>query len=388
VSGSGSTEGSAVTVGLKYTDTLAGDPTLTAGQAVFDSTDAQGGILFEGATANGFETLVTVTEPTADRTITLPNETGTVCTTGSVCSGYQASGSALNTSTSWGGDLTGTGTSPTIAANAVTSTKILDGEIVNADINAAAAIALTKLSGWPANSSGVLTNNGSGTLTWAATAASSPFESATPSLASSTNWTSTVAGGLGSAAVNTGSGTIDLTSDSDDISATANRPRVTRLFSSDFTAQPINGAAVEVLARLAAYNGGGSTNSAAAMSIFSDWVSDSYSIYAGFAAAGNLTLNVYTGEGFKGTVATVLPSDGTGYVRLRSSNNTLEAFYGIGTSSTYPTTWTRFYSAAPTGAFTPASATSVGFGLYASSGLTVSASWDRIYIRSLLPSAP
>lgn len=32
-----------------------------------------------------------------------------------------------------------------LAGNAVTSAKILDGEIVNADINAAAAIAYTKL---------------------------------------------------------------------------------------------------------------------------------------------------------------------------------------------------------------------------------------------------
>ena len=35
-------------------------------------------ILFEGATADAYETTLTVTDPTADRTITLPNETGTV----------------------------------------------------------------------------------------------------------------------------------------------------------------------------------------------------------------------------------------------------------------------------------------------------------------------
>jgi len=39
-------------------------------------------IIFEG-TANDFETTVTATDPTADRTITIPNETGTVVTTGS-----------------------------------------------------------------------------------------------------------------------------------------------------------------------------------------------------------------------------------------------------------------------------------------------------------------
>ena len=40
-------------------------------------------IIFEGATANDFETSLTVVDPTADRTISLPNETGTVVTTGS-----------------------------------------------------------------------------------------------------------------------------------------------------------------------------------------------------------------------------------------------------------------------------------------------------------------
>ena len=39
-----------------------------------------GTITFEGATADAFETTLTVTDPTADRTITLPNETGTVIT--------------------------------------------------------------------------------------------------------------------------------------------------------------------------------------------------------------------------------------------------------------------------------------------------------------------
>jgi hypothetical protein len=41
-----------------------------------------GDVLFEGATDNGFETTVTVVDPTQDRTITIPNITGTVITTG------------------------------------------------------------------------------------------------------------------------------------------------------------------------------------------------------------------------------------------------------------------------------------------------------------------
>ena len=42
-----------------------------------------GSIIFEGATADSFETTVNVTDPTADRTITLPDNSGTVITTGS-----------------------------------------------------------------------------------------------------------------------------------------------------------------------------------------------------------------------------------------------------------------------------------------------------------------
>jgi hypothetical protein len=41
-----------------------------------------GSLSFEGSTANNFETTLAVVDPTADRTITLPNETGTVIVSG------------------------------------------------------------------------------------------------------------------------------------------------------------------------------------------------------------------------------------------------------------------------------------------------------------------
>ena len=53
--------------------------TLTATQLAL--TDAS--IVFEGATADAHETTLTVVDPTADRTITLPNETGTLITSAS-----------------------------------------------------------------------------------------------------------------------------------------------------------------------------------------------------------------------------------------------------------------------------------------------------------------
>ena len=70
-------------------------------------------LTFEGSSDNSFETTLTVTDPTADRTLTLPNVTG---------------------------DLVSTGDSGT-----VTSTMIADGTIANADISASAEIAVSKL---------------------------------------------------------------------------------------------------------------------------------------------------------------------------------------------------------------------------------------------------
>ena len=51
---------------------------------IFDATPVvQSSIVFEGSSVDDFETTVTVTDPTADRTITIPDETGTLVTTGS-----------------------------------------------------------------------------------------------------------------------------------------------------------------------------------------------------------------------------------------------------------------------------------------------------------------
>jgi hypothetical protein len=57
-------------------------PTITSLTATaLNLTDSS--IVFEGATADAHETTLTVTDPTADRTITLPNESGTLITSAS-----------------------------------------------------------------------------------------------------------------------------------------------------------------------------------------------------------------------------------------------------------------------------------------------------------------
>jgi len=98
-------------VGRGTTDTLT-NKTLTS-PVVTGLTLNDASIVFEGSTADNFETTVTVTDPTADRTITIPDVTGTVVTTGDTGS--------------------------------VTSTMIADGTIVNADISGSASIEVSKL---------------------------------------------------------------------------------------------------------------------------------------------------------------------------------------------------------------------------------------------------
>ena len=71
--GAGGSEGAALNLGLDYSATL-GSNSLAANQTRFGSA----GVLFEGATADASETLITVTDPVADRTITLPNLSGSV----------------------------------------------------------------------------------------------------------------------------------------------------------------------------------------------------------------------------------------------------------------------------------------------------------------------
>ncbi len=69
-------------VGTDTTDTLT-NKTLTS-PTVSGLTLSDASIVFEGATADAFETTITVTDPTADRTITFPNASGTVALADSV----------------------------------------------------------------------------------------------------------------------------------------------------------------------------------------------------------------------------------------------------------------------------------------------------------------
>jgi len=111
-------------------------------------------IVFEGATADSFETTLQVTDPTADRTITFPDITGTVITnadSGTVTSTMIANDTIVDADINSAAAIAKTkisGTAITAAdSGTVTSAMIADGTIVDGDISASAAIAQSKISG-------------------------------------------------------------------------------------------------------------------------------------------------------------------------------------------------------------------------------------------------
>ena len=65
-------------------NSLAYFPSIVTGGTVLGNLEigTTGTLTFEGSTADGFETTLAVTDPTADRTITLPDQTGTVIVSG------------------------------------------------------------------------------------------------------------------------------------------------------------------------------------------------------------------------------------------------------------------------------------------------------------------
>ena len=115
---------SAATTGEGTTHSLSiGQDVATSASVTFAGlTLNSGSMVFEGTTANDFETTLAVTDPTADRTITLPDATGTVALVADVAalSGATFTGAVSGTSLTLSGDLTVNGTTTTINSTEIT----------------------------------------------------------------------------------------------------------------------------------------------------------------------------------------------------------------------------------------------------------------------------
>jgi hypothetical protein len=182
--------------------TLSGDLTVNGTTTTVNSTtiNVSNAFVFEGTTADAFETTLTVTDPTADRTITLPNATGTVQLRvtdvddteigylNGVTSAIQTqidskSPTAGNTSlVTLGTVTTGTWSADTIAINK-------GGTGATTAMTAATALLPAQTS----NSGKYLTNDGAGTLSWATVAGYSAPTLGSTSIASGATVT-TIAG--------------------------------------------------------------------------------------------------------------------------------------------------------------------------------------------------
>ena len=88
------TEDGAVEISVSKAGTAAWETSALVAKFDPNGMELRGDLRFEGSTANNSETTLTVTDPTADRTITLPDATGTVWT-----SGNDGSGSGLDADT-------------------------------------------------------------------------------------------------------------------------------------------------------------------------------------------------------------------------------------------------------------------------------------------------
>lgn len=122
--------------------TLTGEVVLGSGSSLLVN---GGSIVFEGSTADNYETTLAAVDPTADRTITFPNVTGTVITTGDTGSvtNTMLAGSIAYSKLSLGSSLVNADIS---GSAAISYSKLaLTGSVVNADIATGAAIAYSKL---------------------------------------------------------------------------------------------------------------------------------------------------------------------------------------------------------------------------------------------------
>jgi hypothetical protein len=129
VAGQFVTNGSHTGITATYDD--AGDGAIdlaldSSASPTFAGLNLNGNLVFEGATADAYETTVTVTDPTADRTITLPNASGTVALSGSIALGTDTTGNYVNDVTAGTGvtvtHTPGEGSSPTIAIGQAVAT--------------------------------------------------------------------------------------------------------------------------------------------------------------------------------------------------------------------------------------------------------------------------
>ena len=167
--------------------TLTGSQTLTnknlTSPVVTGLTLNDSSVVFEGSTADAFETTLTVTDPTADRTITLPNTSGTVAI---LDAAQTLSNKTLGSNLAAGGfKITGLGT-PTDPADAVRK-DFADAQVTAAASSATAAASSATAASTSASSASTSASSASTSASAAATSATSAATSASAAATSASS---------------------------------------------------------------------------------------------------------------------------------------------------------------------------------------------------------
>jgi hypothetical protein len=170
-------------VGTAKTQTLT-NKTLTSptiSNPTFTGTPSAGAsIVFEGSTADDYETTLTVTDPTQDNTITLPNTTGTVVIANAVQTlTNKTMGDALNA-----GGFRITNIATPVDANDAVNKTFADAQVAAAATSAASAATSASSAATSASSALTSANSASSSASAAATSAASASTSASSALTS------------------------------------------------------------------------------------------------------------------------------------------------------------------------------------------------------------
>ena len=168
------------------------NPTITAGAgAEFTS------ITFEGATADAFETTLTVTDPTQDNTITLPNTTGTVV----IVDASQTLTNKILTSPTISGSPTITGLSSAgMSASSATPKDYVDAILGSATAAATSAASAATSAASAATSATSASNSATASATSASAAATSATSAATSATSAETSATAAATSATSAAA--------------------------------------------------------------------------------------------------------------------------------------------------------------------------------------------
>lgn len=364
-------------VGTDKTQTLTNktltSPTITNPNITGAGVDAS--IVFEGATADAYETTLTVVDPTADRTITLPNATGTVVLadatqtltnktidmTGKTLTGLSSAGMSSSSATpkDYVDSILGSATAAsTSAASAATS----------------ASSAATSASSAATSASNALTsaNSAATSATAAATSASSALTSATAAATSATS----AAASATAAATSATSAAASATTASNSASAAATSAS-SAATSQSAAATSATSAAASATAAATSATSASASASAAATSATSASASASAAATSATSASASASAAA-TSSAAAATSATSAAASATAAATSASS---------AATSASNALTSANSAATSATAAATSASSALASATAAASSATSAEAAWDSFDDRYLGPKA-